>query len=267
MANFSAWAKAQRVLRLLLAVSNPRIGSVLVAHGFSDADLDEGWRLLRDLRAVRLDRTPPPDDGRAALERLDAWENDWVPITRAALRRHFPAIDEALFKRLPRADARSAPLLVDLFLERVEQLGRGSAPQKKARALLERRGLTPAVCAEGRALIQAARGRIDPSASARVEGDGREDAEAREAALWGFYLEWGAIAQRKIKDRNLLRQLGFLASARSGRAGEVPAPLDAPAAEAAEAGSSVKDAAPARAQASSGKGSKGVGAKRAKRPR
>ena len=86
MAKTSAWGKAQRVLRFLLGLSNPRIAAAMVVHGFSEADLDEGWRLLRAGRPVRLDALPPPVPEHRPLEPLLEWEREWVPIARAALR-------------------------------------------------------------------------------------------------------------------------------------------------------------------------------------
>ena len=50
-----------------------------------------------------------------------------------------------------------------------------------------------------------------------------EDAKAElmraESTLWGWYLEWSQVARTAIKQRALLRQLGFLTS-RGGAAEE-----------------------------------------------
>ena len=42
-----------------------------------------------------------------------------------------------------------------------------------------------------------------------VEEQRAELARAEEA-MWGWYLEWGQVARTAIKQRDLLRQLGFL---------------------------------------------------------
>ena len=45
------------------------------------------------------------------------------------------------------------------------------------------------------------------------EGEGEEPAETVEDAekrLWSWYLEWSVIARAAIRDRRLLRSLGFL---------------------------------------------------------
>jgi hypothetical protein len=98
----SVWGKAQRVLRLLLALSNPRIAAAMVRHGFSKADLDEGSRLLRALHPMLLDAVPLPEPERAPLEGLFAWEHEWIPIARATLRRHFPTLHRAASSRRSR---------------------------------------------------------------------------------------------------------------------------------------------------------------------
>jgi len=37
-----------------------------------------------------------------------------------------------------------------------------------------------------------------------------------EAAMWAWYLEWSQIARVAIKQRSLLKELGFLAARRGG---------------------------------------------------
>jgi hypothetical protein len=224
MAKTSAWGKAQRVLRFLLGLSNPRIAGAMTVHGFSEADLDEGWRLLRAVRPVRLDAVPLPVTERDPVERLFEWQRAWIPIARVALRRHYPKLHQRLFVRAFPSEGSVKVLMVDNFLRTLDGLER-TAEGKNARALLVQRGLTRAVLADGRA-------RVDEIKDARPRlaadpADERGDWGARETELWDWYLEWGSIASRKIKDRNLLRQLGFLASARSAQAaGEPLEPLD-----------------------------------------
>ena len=230
MAKQATGGKAQRVLRFLLGLSHPRIAAVLVGHGFSQDDLDEGWRLLRELRTVRLDPSAPdPPTAQETVALLDRWENEWFPVARATLRRHFPKQEQAVFHRIGQTQGNEVVLSVSAFLARID--GLPLVPDgKKALELLRRRGLTPAVMSEARQLLTRLR---EPPGMEHVEvgspppPDPRAEWPAREAALWGWYLEWGSIAQKKIKDRNLLRQLGFLASARGSRAGEKdPEPLE-----------------------------------------
>lgn len=48
--------------------------------------------------------------------------------------------------------------------------------------------------------------------------------EAAEAAMWGWYLEWSKIARIAIKQRPLLRQLGFLSVRRGSEEEETEEP-------------------------------------------
>ena len=222
MAKTSAWGKAQRVLRFLFGLSNPRIAAAMVVHGFSEADLDEGWRLLRAVRPLRLAALPPPVPERDPIERLLEWEREWVPIARPALRRHFPKLHERLFGQTVSNGTTAKVLLVEDFLQTLEGLER-TAEGKKVRALLERRGLTRAVLAEGRSIADELK-RVSPRV-APDPSESRSERETRETQLWDWYLEWGSIASCKIKDRNQLRQLGFLAPARSAQGPSEPLEL------------------------------------------
>ena len=214
MAKTSAWGKAQRVLRFLLGLSNPRIAAAMVVHGFSEAELDEGWRLLRAVRPVRLDALPPPVPEHRPVEPLLEWEREWVPIARAALRRHFPKLHERLFVQRSSNGTAAKVLLVEAFLRTLEGLER-TAEGKKARALLERRGLTRAVLANGRALADDLQ-RLAPPAAPDPFREPQRLGDARDAAL-GLVPRMGLDRVAQIKDRNQLRQLGFLAPARSAQ--------------------------------------------------
>ena len=49
MAGLSLGQKAERVLKLLLGMQNRRVSTALAVSGFTDADAEEGWTLLRSL--------------------------------------------------------------------------------------------------------------------------------------------------------------------------------------------------------------------------
>ncbi len=226
MAKTSAWGKAQRVLRFLFGLSTPQVAAAMVVHGFSEAVLDEGWKLLRDVRPVCLDPDvlPPPVPEPDALEQLLAWERDWMQLARAALKRHFPALHRRLVVPGYPNDRGGKLLAVNDFLRTLDRL-EGTAEGKKVRALLESRGLRKSVVDTGRELVGKATRLRKPS----TVPDHRSEWQARETALWDWYLEWGSVAWLKIKDRNLLRQLGFLAPARSAHASAEPSdPFGAP---------------------------------------
>ena len=63
--------KAQRTLRLLLGLRNPRIASALASYGFTEADMDEGWALLQALGRNKLSITPIPTTNVETIELLD----------------------------------------------------------------------------------------------------------------------------------------------------------------------------------------------------
>jgi hypothetical protein len=120
MAKLTIGQKAERVLTLLLALRNSRIAGALARYGFKNADLDEGWNLLRAvtrthldegwtlLRAVTrtqldviADETPLDPD---ALRALDEWENQWFVIAAATLKRRLPPVHDWLFRNLSGED-------------------------------------------------------------------------------------------------------------------------------------------------------------------
>lgn len=200
--------KATRVLGFLLGLRNPRVAWVLGAHGFTKDELALGWQLLQALTRGRLDGTPgasEPDP--TLLAELDAWENKWFPIIAASLRTRFPAAHGMVFNNLAQTEGVEVIISVGTLLERLASLGdveRGH----EARALLEQRGLTEQVLAEGKRLLTAL-GSFDPTAESSPLVTEEEEA-ARETNLWNWYLEWSGIARAAIHDRRALRALGFL---------------------------------------------------------
>lgn len=211
MAKTSTGDKAGRVLRLLLNVRLPRIARALAAHGFGEAQIQEGWRLLHELSTVplepaRLGTTNP------GLAELDAWENRWFPIAGVALARHVPAVHARLFGNLAQTRGNAVALSVDTFVARYDELvASATAPGLEAhtaKELLDERGLTREVVDEARALLASLRRRA--SASLAPQDPAGAKRAAATAALWSWYIEWSAIARIAIRERVLLVQLGLL---------------------------------------------------------
>ncbi|MDI1428077.1 hypothetical protein [Polyangium sorediatum] len=239
MARLTIGQKAERVLKLLIALRNPRIAAALARHGFTGADLDEGWTLLKNVTRTKLDFVEaPPNTDPDALRALDAWENQWFVIGDATLKRHAPEVHAQVFRNLSQTDGMAVIVSVGTFVERLDIIDRpewdGGFGQagKDARSLLAQRGLTEQVIDEAKALLEKFRnvdGPIPDLAKIAAEDESFEKAEA---ALWAWYLEWSAIARRAITQRSLLRQLGFLRTTPSGKDVDVTddeAPEDAPA--------------------------------------
>ena len=214
MAKLTLGQKANRVLKLLLGLRNPRALAALTAHGFRGSDLEEGWRLLRSQAKVAFDLAPAPNADPSLIEKLDQWENAWFPIAHAALRRHFPAVRDKVFLNLSQTEGPAVIISVGTLVDRVAALSDGDEESQKAGKLLSERGLTSAVLEEARALLK----QLGSPAAGTPENleKQRVDAIAAEAELWSWYLEWGQIARTVISDRRLLRELGFLQSS-SGR--------------------------------------------------
>ena len=83
---------------------------------------------------------------------------------------------------------------------------------KDARKLLARRGLTPKVIDEAKALLEQVTTLEEVPAELPDLEEERTRLTEAEDAMWAWYLEWAEIARAAIKDRALLRRLGFLAS-------------------------------------------------------
>jgi hypothetical protein len=110
--SLSLGEKAQRVLKLLLGLRNPRVASPLAAYGFTEADMEEGWALLRALGQGRLDRLPVGPRDADVIQKLDTWENLWFPIIDASLYRHFPATHARLFLNLSQTEGAEVAISV-----------------------------------------------------------------------------------------------------------------------------------------------------------
>lgn len=219
MAKLRVGQKAHRVLDFLVGVGHRDARRALEGLGFTDADLEEGWKRLRALSYVSA--LGPSETAADPLIELAAWESRWFPICEVVLRLNFPAVHAVVFHKLRRTEGPEVVMGVTTLLDRLEAIARpeedgGLGEEgRRARALLEKRNLTGEVLAQGRRLL--ARIGQEPDAPSEDELDA-QDREARTAAeqhLWSWYLEWSALARLAISDRRLLRSLGFR---RGGRA-------------------------------------------------
>ncbi|MEM1414505.1 MAG: hypothetical protein AAGH15_06380 [Myxococcota bacterium] len=205
MARLTIGQKANRVLKFLLGMRHPRISGAMREHGFDQRELDVGWALLRELTANRLDQPPPNRDTPNALKDLDGWENRWFPIVRASLERHFPDVAAQVFANLRQTEGVEVIVSVDTLLSRLRELGTQEGGEAVL-ALLAERGLTPEERARAEALVATLGAVGQPSGLARSDAETR----AAEDALWSWYLEWSTVARAVVKDRRLLRSMGFL---------------------------------------------------------
>jgi hypothetical protein len=214
MSKLSLTQKTTRVLRFLLGLRHPQIAGLLVEHGFSNNDLEEGWSLLRSAVGVRLDWVAPPEAPPGKIKQLDEFENKWFPIAKASLQRTFPEVHDNIFRNLAQTEGVEVVVSVGTFVERIEALGASGVGvsnnvEASARALLERRGLDALAIGQARQLLDelTVTGLADESEG----GTGRfADEKEAERALWSWYREWSTISRACIKNKNFLRTLGFL---------------------------------------------------------
>lgn len=193
------------------------------AAGFTQADLDEGWQLLRDASSVRYARTRP-EASASVVGAVDAWENYWYPIVDATLRRRFPELHGQVFLNLSQESGPPVLVSVRILLDRLTELDKATDKQSKdARAVLKDRGLTKAVLDEVKGLLDEAATAGD-STEVPVADEAAAEQERAETAMWDWYREWSQIARAAVKDGRLLVQLGLINTGRPRRAAEEPEP-------------------------------------------
>jgi hypothetical protein len=205
--------KTFRTIRFLLGLRNPRIATALTGYGFKQADMEEGWNLINALGKGKLAVLANGARDMETLLKLDAWENQWFPISQAALDRRFPALSARFFLNLTQTEGPEVAITVRTFVDRYDELAAGAekfgAEAPQALALLAERGVTAAVVTEAKSLLTKLTHVAEPAEAVSVE-EQEAALEAAETAMWAWYIEWSKIARIAIKQRPLLRQLGFL---------------------------------------------------------
>jgi len=146
------------------------------------------------------------------IAQLRVWEVRWFRVADATLARHFSAVREQLFLNLSSVPGAEVTVAVYNFLQRWDDMRAAKEPfggdGPPATDLLARRGITVGVIDEARALLGSLGKTEKP-----LEGPTWEAYEAElvraEDALWAWYLEWSQLARTTVRDRVLLRQMGF----------------------------------------------------------
>ena len=228
--------KSDRVLQFLRGVSQPRVANALAVFGFTQADWDEGWQLLRQATGKWLVRERPKRPDPNVVEQLDAWENRWFPITQTTLQHRYPELAEQVFLNLSQTSGLEVAISVSTFVERIRGLAKRGGEHKAAREILAQRGLDEREIQRAEGLLEKfGTVRFDDPNTVNLEQElaAREEAEAQ---LWNWYLEWSTIARNVIHNRNLLRAMGFLRTTSSSEDEELDeAAVDAPESLAARA--------------------------------
>lgn len=215
----SLTTRSQRVLRLLQGVSNRHIAMLMAPAGFTQADVDEGWKLLQAASGNRYTRVAPETSPKVVAD-VDAWENYWYPLIDATLRRRFPEIHQQVFLNLSQESGPPVLISVRVLVDRVVALEKAADRQsKEARALLKERGLTKAALDEVRGLLEQA-ATIGDFSDLPDLGEVAAEQERAETAMWEWYREWSQIARLSVKDGRLLQQLGLGTAGRPRKRGE-----------------------------------------------
>ncbi len=210
-----------RTVLFLRTVSSDRdVRAVLASTGFTRADADEGWKLLRAACAVdevdgkRAASESPRADAEAEL---GAFARTMMPRARAALRRLHPAQHEFLFDGLP-AGPRQVVVAVAMFVERCDALERSPKRRRTrkddhaALAVLAKRGLTRAVLDDARRHVE-----IATTTSAPIVAAHARDREALDR-LHAWLRDWSDCARTVIVRRDWLIRLGIGRRRPKGRA-------------------------------------------------
>jgi hypothetical protein len=117
---------------------------------------------------------------------------------------------------LSQTDGPPVILSVSTLLQRLDALCAATDDASMAAiAKLEQRGVTTAVLDEVRQLIASVATVKQPVVASISTEQAAQLAQENEEAMWAYYLEWIAIARSAIKDKRLLRVLGFSAVRRS----------------------------------------------------
>ncbi|WP_129351142.1 hypothetical protein [Sorangium cellulosum] len=171
-----------RALRFLSAAGKSRqIRALLRERGYTDEEHRDGWDRLHRASGFGIGEPDEVEDaevGRAITE-LDAWDEPYVRLIRAALQRRHPAQEKFVFDNLAPQVGAAAVVSVKTLLDRLDALEKSparKATRKEDHAALEtlaKRGITKQERSRLRQLVDTASG-----AGAAVE----EQARTRPAA-------------------------------------------------------------------------------------
>lgn len=222
MAKTRVGQKPDRVFKFLMGLRHPKVARAMKSFGFSDANLQDGWKRLEAAAELAMVEEPGASPNPKVVQELNDFENVWFAVAKATLKGNFPDVHDALFAKLSQASGRDVALTVGPFVKRIREMeaAEGSFAHQgtEARALLAERGLTEEIVAKAEELIAQVKITIKVDDS---EWLAKKEAEAKAVQyLWDWYLEWSAIARVAVKNRAHLRSMGFLNGAGGGKASD-----------------------------------------------
>ncbi len=202
-------ARALRMLRTL--GTSAAIRSAMAAHGYTQAEHEEGWNLCVALGGYR---GTPVESNEAAIRAALAAVTDFAHRDLARLasgvKRFFPEQYEALFGGLVMTTEANPVVEANLFLDRYEAMnGKGAKKTDHAVvALLAQRGFDKDAAAKLGAELEATR--VEPEAnitSTDAERDARRDALLQKLQVW--FDDWSLTARMTFHRKDHLIRLGI----------------------------------------------------------
>ncbi len=206
----------ERAFRFLMGAGTiPHIRLTLRRLGLSDAELDEGWRLLREVGTTPLERPsydPTNRERPEAMARLETEGPVFLRRVAAAAQRFAPERAEALVGGLAENEVIVA---LRVLFARLEALAADPAPDARALlAALDARRLGP----DGRAGLVGALALLMSNWDAAAAPSLPEgDRDAALLALHHWFTEWSETARAALPRRIDLIRVGLARMRRSGR--------------------------------------------------
>jgi hypothetical protein len=196
------------------------IRSALAKAGWTDAEDDRGWSLLRAAVSSPVSLPVSQMPSAVALEELALWAGPGFARVRAALLHMHPEQGAFVLNGIPSASPGDrAVLFVGTFLERCTELERSkerAATRKEDRqaiATLEARGITKALRDHLRALVEA----VEKPTTPVTPTDHEEQKRARIMGLRAWLIDWTETARAVLPQRSQLLRLGIGQRAKAGQ--------------------------------------------------
>jgi hypothetical protein len=219
MSKLTSSQKAERVLRLLLGIRNPRICEALAGQGFASEDLEKGWILLRSVARSRLDALNASPDGiePSVLADLDRWQSRWFAVAEVVLCRHYPRIAQKVFAGLCPAEGPRVVQTLETLIKRLRSVFDATDDESRAAvARLAQKGLTQHVVGQAWSLLDGTKLRSStPGVSSALSWEPQVEHERAEQELWDWYVSWSRVALAAITERTLLRAIGLSTRAKT----------------------------------------------------
>ncbi len=216
---------------------NPVVRGTLLGRGLTDEELDNGWQLYSTLHGFGRQAQALPATRQTAaaqaINAIDAWDAPAYGAAHAVLDVRYPAVSAFLFENLEATTGIAAVAGVHRFLDRIDALCDGKAPNvdpqqgKAAVDLLATRKIVDATkAAELRQQIETARlGARPDEVIVPTEMDPHRHEVAKAYINW--LNEWREIARVAISRRDYRIALGL---AQRRQANDDSDPPDQPAA-------------------------------------